>query len=87
MKKSRIIAGFLVILMVFSLIATSCTNDAAHESGKSARQLVRLRIAKADGQAGLGITVHKQNLFTCISKADAQIDRRCGLANAAFLIG
>jgi len=33
MKKLRIIAGFLGILMLFSLISTSCTNDTAHESG------------------------------------------------------
>jgi len=62
-------------------------DDAAHEGGECAWQLVRLRIAKADGQTGLWIAVHQQNLFTCIGKADAQIDRRCGLTNAAFLIG
>ncbi len=33
MKKSRIISGFLVILMLFSMIFTSCTNSVTDESG------------------------------------------------------
>ena len=61
--------------------------DAAHECGKRTRQFVRLWIAKADGQAGLGIAIHQQHFLTCIGKADAQIDRRSGLAHAAFLVG
>ena len=62
-------------------------HEATHEGGECAWQLVRLRIAKADGQAGLWIAVHQQHFLTYIGKADTQIDRRCGLANAAFLIG
>ncbi len=38
--------------------------DAAHRVREGKGQLVRLRVAQADGQAGLGVSIHQQHLLS-----------------------
>ena len=45
--------------------------DVAHRVGQGERQLVRLRVAQADGQAGLRVSVHQQHLLPGLGQPDA----------------
>ena len=45
--------------------------DAAHRVREGKGQLVRLRVAQADGQAGLGVSVHQQHLLSGLRQPDA----------------
>ena len=45
--------------------------DAAHCVRQRKGQLVRLRVAQADGQAGLGVSIHQQHLFSGLRQPDA----------------
>ena len=38
--------------------------DAAHRVREGKGQLVRLRVAQADGQAGLGVSIHQQHFLS-----------------------
>ena len=56
---------------------------AVHHKG----QLVRLGIAQADGQAGLGVSVHQQDLLPGLGQPYPQVGAGGRLADAAFLVG
>ena len=45
--------------------------DTAHRVGQGKGQLVRLGVAQADGQAGLGVSVHQQHLSPGLGQSDA----------------
>ena len=61
--------------------------DAAHRVGQGKGQLVRLRVAQADGQAALRVSVDQQHLSSGLCQPDPQVGTSCCLANAAFLVG
>ena len=61
--------------------------DAAHRVRECKGQFVRLGVAQADGQAGLGVCVHQQHLFSGLSQPDPQVRAGGRFANAAFLVG
>ena len=61
--------------------------DTAHRVGQGKGQLVRLRVAQADGQAALRVSVDQQHLSSGLCQPDPQVGTSCCLANAAFLVG
>ena len=61
--------------------------DTAHRVREGKGQLVRLGIAQADGQAGLGVSVHQQDLLPGLGQPYPQVGAGGRLADAAFLVG
>ena len=45
--------------------------NTAHRVREGKGQLVRLGIAQADGQAGLGVSIHQQHLLSGLGQPDA----------------
>ena len=61
--------------------------DAAHRVREGKGQLVRLRVAQADGEAGLGVSIHQQHLLSGLRQPDAQVRAGGRFADAALLVG
>lgn len=61
--------------------------DTAHSIRESKGQLIRLRVAQADGQAALRISVNQQHFSSGLCKPYAQIRTGRCFAHTAFLIG
>ena len=59
----------------------------AHCIRQSKWQLVWLRIAQADRQAALRVSVDQQDLLSGLCQTYSQVRTGCCFANAAFLVG
>ena len=58
----------------------------AHHVRKGDGQGVRLGMSQADGKAGLGVTINKENLFSGLGQSHAEVYASCRFANAPLLV-
>ena len=61
--------------------------DTPHSVRQRKGQLVRLRIAQADRQATLRVSVDQQDFLSSLRQTDSKIGTGSGFANAALLVG
>ena len=61
--------------------------NTAHSIREGKGQLIRLRVAQANGQATLRVSVDQKHLSSSLCKSNAQVRAGCCFAHATFLIG